>query len=246
VTNANLRETERRLPVGKFLRKIEQMGINLKEMPLEIGVASHYLMGGIRVDEDGRTDIPGLFAAGEAIAGIHGANRLGGNALSEILVTGARAGQTAAQYAFQQREKPHPLSTRTEWEEWIEGLLSKQRRDSDLIRLRKSLQEVMWKYAGVERTDDDLSKGLQELSHIQSILEKETVLSHGAMPYHNELHDAIELRLMVNISRAIMAAAKKREESRGAHLRTDFPVQSMDWNANLVVAKKKDDINCTF
>jgi len=243
VTASNPREMERVLSIGNYLKKLEEMGINLKTTPLEIGVASHYLMGGIQVDENGETNITGLFAAGEAIAGIHGANRLGGNALSEILVTGARAGQRAAQFALRQKEIP-TFFPKNEWDEWIEGLFSRPHAGTPPSRLKRSLQELMWNYVGVERTGEDLIQGLKKLSDFQSALDKELDFRHDFKVYHMELHDAIELRLMLGLAKTIMLAAYKREESRGAHLRVDFPEPKAEWVTNLVLIKKGDDVVC--
>jgi succinate dehydrogenase/fumarate reductase flavoprotein subunit len=242
VTASSLAEIERQLSTGGFFQKIKKMGIDLKKTPLEVGVAAHFLMGGIYAGPYGETGIPGLFAGGEAMAGVHGANRLGGNALSEILVTGARAGERAAHFAREHKGAIPPLPGKTEWEEWIEHLLAHPHRGMVPGHLKSALQDCMWRYGGVIRTGAGLTEGLEKLSHLQKDLLVEMGLSHGPKAYHMELQDAVETRLMLQVGRVILTAARRREESRGAHFREDFPEIREEWRANLFLRPKGKEI----
>jgi fumarate reductase (CoM/CoB) subunit A len=244
VKGADPKEVERTLEVGGYYQKIQKMGIDLKNTAWEVGAASHFLMGGIQIGPNGETELSGLFAAGEAAAGIHGANRLGGNALSEILVTGARAGREAARFAARQKGSFPSFSAETEWEEWIEKLLEKPRPATAPGRLKRALQDCMRKYAGVIRRGEDLKKGLATLGSLQADLGREVALSHGRSPYHLELQEAIETRLMLGVARSILTAAEGREESRGAHYRDDFPEPKEDWRASTILKKARNEIVC--
>jgi len=220
------------------------MGIDVKHTRFEVGVASHYFMGGIRIDEQGKTSVPGLFASGEAISGIHGANRLGGNALSEILVTGAMAGQEAVAHAKDQSDNLPRFAQTTGWEEWIGEVFSKPAGTVRPVHLKQSLQNLMWQHAGVERSGTGIRQGLAELGNLKLSLTKDLTLCHNNIPYHMELQDAVETRLMVGVGKIILTAAGKRDESRGAHYRTDYREQKDAWNTNLIITQRADGIRC--
>ena len=240
-TESDIEDT---LSIGNYHEKIKKMGVDVKHTRFEVGVASHYFMGGIRIDEQGRTSVPGLFAAGEAISGIHGANRLGGNALSEILVTGALAGQQAAAHAKAQGDDFPNLDRPTGWEEWIENLISKRGGAVRPAQLKQSLQNMMWQYAGVERSKTGIKQGLAIIEKLDSALAEDLSLCHGATPYHMELQDAIETKLMVGVGKMILTAAGMRDESRGSQFRTDYPTQKETWNTNLIVSQGAEGIHC--
>jgi succinate dehydrogenase/fumarate reductase flavoprotein subunit len=237
VRGASLEDIRRHLSLASYDRKIQSMGIDLQNTVLEVGPASHFFMGGIRIGPYGETRLPGLFAAGEASAGVHGANRLGGNALSEILVTGARAGKGAVRFAAQ-RKGSHPLQIeRTTWEDWIEELLARPRKALPPSQWRKRLQEAMWKYGGVIRSGRGLRTGLEVLEELEKSLQTDVALSYGPRAYHCQLSEAIEIRLMLPIARCILSAALRREESRGAHFREDCPQPQAHWRANQIVTR---------
>ncbi len=237
VQGAALEDIRRHLSIANYFQKIQKMGIDLKTTALEVGPASHFFMGGIRIGRSGETNLPGLFAAGEAAAGIHGANRLGGNALSEILVTATRAAKEAGRFAAQRKESPPLHSGPTDWEEWIEKLLAQPRPAMSPSRCRKALQDSMWKYGGVIRTGEGLRVGLETIDRLEKALAQDVALSYGARPYHAELNDAIEIRLMLPVARCILSAAHRRQESRGAHFRDDFPKPRDDWKANIILTR---------
>jgi fumarate reductase (CoM/CoB) subunit A len=242
VRSADPGEVERALSVGGYYEKIQRTGIDVRETAWEVGPASHFLMRGIQIGAKGQTKLPGLFACGEAAAGVHGANRLGGNALSEILVTGARAGEEAARLAAGEKGSIPPFPSDAEWEEWIENLLESPRAGLPPGNLKKDLQGSMWKGCGVIRTGEGLRKGLQTLDGLETALEREVSPSHGPTPYHMELQEAIETRLMLRVARCILTAAQRREESRGAQYRDDFPASREEWRVNSVLTRAGNEI----
>ena len=237
-------DIEKALSVGNFRKKIKKMNIDLRETRFEVGPASHYFMGGIRIGVDGGTSLPGLYAAGEAAAGIHGGNRLAGNALSEILVTGTGAGQAAANYAAVRTGAVPDFSKKTEWEDWIERLFSREKAEIRPVEMKQRLQEMMWKYAGVKRIGTGLKKGLADIADIRLSLLDRTGISSESMPYHMELHDAVETRLMLDAAEGILTSALLRKESRGAHFREDIPYSDKEWKTNLVVTREGGSLKC--
>ena len=219
------------LPYGeKLYRAIEASGIFKAarfaygekayrwEEPWSVLPTMHYHMGGIQVNPRGETRLPGLFAAGEAQAGIHGGNRLGSVALSEIFTFGRLAGQSAAAYCSR-AERPKDLAIEERTRYW-EKLLSGQG-DYQPQVLKKQLQTCMWDYCGPVRQEDGLLKALQEL---EEIAEKSRSLSiNPERSFNRQLLEGAELQLMLPVARSIVLSALERRESRGAHLRLDYP-----------------------
>ena len=126
----------------------------------------------------------------------------------------------------------------------MESLLAKPGATVLPIHLKQAFQDLMWRRAGVKRTGEGIQKGLFRLSDIRESLHKDLGLSHGPKPYHMELQDAVETKLMLDLGEIILTAAGKRKESRGAHFREDFPEQKKDWNTNLVVSNREDGLHC--
>jgi fumarate reductase (CoM/CoB) subunit A len=207
------------------------MGIDLRKDSIETTVSAHFLMGGIKVNEHFSTCVDGLFAAGEAIAGIHGANRLPGNALSEILVTGHEAGLHAVEYVKTcngcEPGNPHI--------EWILQLLKRKDGNSP-VSLKKKIQDIMWEYVGVIRDGPGLKKALKELEDIKYSLETMSV-STKTLVWNKELLDAFEVQFMTTVAVLIANAADYRMESRGSHFRSDYPETDKDWLVNIVLKK---------
>jgi succinate dehydrogenase / fumarate reductase flavoprotein subunit len=211
---------KRKLP-SMYHQFKELADVDITKGPMEVGPTCHYMMGGIRVEaETGQTTVPGLFAAGEAAAGLHGANRLGGNSLSDLLVFGRRAGATAAQHAS---EVPPPTIDDGQIENaQRDALLPFQRRDGENpYTLHRDLQHVMQNLVGIFRTREDLERALGE---IENLKERETHVSvEGSRLFNPGWHLALELKSMLTVSEAVARSALVREESRGAHSRIDFP-----------------------
>src|SRR5262245_5708782 len=198
----------------------ELADVDITKLPMEVGPTTHYIMGGVRVDPDtAAATVPGLFAAGEAAAGMHGANRLGGNSLSDLLVFGRRAGAAAADYAkgLQQSQ-----ISAAEIEAEARDLLAPLERTSgeSPSEVHRALQDVMDRHVGIFRVHEDLEKGLTELAALAKRAAQ--VRAEGGRVYNPGWHLARDLRNMITISEAITRAALLRKESRGAHSRLDY------------------------
>jgi succinate dehydrogenase / fumarate reductase flavoprotein subunit len=182
-------------------------------------------MGGIKVDADSQmTTMPGLFAAGECAAGLHGANRLGGNSLSDLLVFGKRAGEFAAKFAL---ENGVVAVDTGQLNAVIEQALIPFERESkgeNPFQIQNDLQEVMQKLVGIVRTDRELQEATVEIRKLKERCER--VGCTGNRGYNPGWHTALELKHMLTVAEAIALAARERKESRGGHFREDYPEKS--------------------
>jgi succinate dehydrogenase / fumarate reductase, flavoprotein subunit len=237
-------------PAEYVKRKLPSMYHQFKELadvditkgPMEVGPTCHYMMGGIRVEaETGQASISGLFAAGEAAGGMHGANRLGGNSLSDLLVFGRRAGLGAAQHA----EKVGALNLdRAELDQAEREILAPFQRMSgeNPYAIHHDLQEVMQTLVGIFRTDEDLRNALSEIEKLKA--RAANVHVEGSRVYNPGWHLSRDLQCMLTVSEACTHAALARKESRGAHSRLDYPKTEDAWGTkNYVIAKKDGAMN---
>ena len=212
---------KRKLP-GMYHQFKELADVDITRQHMEIGPTCHYIMGGVRVDpETAQTGVPGLFAAGEVAGGMHGANRLGGNSLSDLLVFGRRAGKYAAEYA---RGLSSALAVNPDEVEAAERENLAPFEDSGTenpYTLLRELQQAMETYAGIVRTKAELEQGIQELQNLKRRQANARV--EGTRQYNPGWHYALDLANLLTVSEAIALAALHREESRGAHTRLDFP-----------------------
>ncbi len=229
-------------------RKLPSMYEQFKELadvditagPMEVGPTTHYVMGGIRVDaENGSTTVPGLFAAGEVAGGMHGANRLGGNSLSDLLVFGQRAGAGATAHAASIADDPYvnPVQLRSAEDE-LDGPLSRPE-GTDPYRLREELQAVMQSLVGIFRTKADLETAITRLADIRE--RSKDLRATGGRAYNPGWNLVFELRNLIDISEAIARSALKRKESRGAHSRLDHPSTDTKWGRLNVVVRREGD-----
>jgi succinate dehydrogenase flavoprotein subunit len=205
----------------------ELADVDITKGPMEVGPTCHYMMGGIRVEaETAQSSLPGLFAAGEAAAGLHGANRLGGNSLSDLLVFGRRAGLAAAQHA---KEVSAPRLDEGEISAAEnEALSAFQRQGGDNpYAVHRDLQKVMQSLVGIFRVREDMEKALSELEKLKERAARTSV--EGSRMFNPGWHMAIELKSMLTVSEAVTRSALVREESRGAHSRIDFRELSTEW-----------------
>jgi succinate dehydrogenase / fumarate reductase flavoprotein subunit len=205
----------------------ELADVDITKGPMEVGPTCHYMMGGIRVEaETAQSSLPGLFAAGEAAAGLHGANRLGGNSLSDLLVFGKRAGLAAAQHA-----KEVSAANLDEGQIGVaesEALSAFQRQGGENpYAVHRDLQTVMQNLVGIFRIREDMEKALVELTKLKERAARTSV--EGSRMFNPGWHMAIELKSMLTVSEAVTRSALVREESRGAHSRIDFPELSPGW-----------------
>jgi fumarate reductase (CoM/CoB) subunit A len=183
--------------------------------PVRIAPMAHHTMGGIVIDTWGSSGVPGFFAAGEAAGGLHGANRMGGNALADTIVFGARAGRRAAEWAREHRSGPRKLrEDMSRFAPASEGASPA----GAAVDFKKKLRKIMWEDVGVVRSGEGLRGALRELGR----LEEDISCPSGAGD-SRRVRDWMELRLGICTARVIAEAALRREESRGAHFREDFP-----------------------
>jgi succinate dehydrogenase / fumarate reductase flavoprotein subunit len=213
----------------------ELADVDITKGPMEVGPTCHYVMGGIRVDaETAESTVPGLFAAGEAAAGLHGANRLGGNSLSDLLVFGRRAGLAAAQHA---KRVSAPTIDNAEIDSAERELLApfSNAAAESPYAVHRDLQEVMQNLAGIFRTEEDLKKALVELEKLNARAAKAGV--EGSRLFNPGWHLSYDLNSMLTVSEAVTHSALARAESRGAHSRIDFPKLDTVWEKkhNIIV-----------
>jgi len=214
----------------------ELADVDITKGPMEVGPTCHYMMGGIRVQaETAESTVPGLFAAGEAAAGLHGANRLGGNSLSDLLVFGRRAGLAAAAYAKRSSTTSIDNAQIDKGEKELLAPFSNSGTESPYA-VHRDLQEVMQNLVGIFRTDEDLKKALAELTKLKTRAAKVSV--EGSRLFNPGWHLSYDLKLMLIVSEAVTHSALARAESRGAHSRIDHP------NTDPVWEKKNNIIVC--
>jgi succinate dehydrogenase / fumarate reductase flavoprotein subunit len=217
----------------------ELADVDITKGPMEVGPTCHYMMGGIRVEaETAQSSVPGLFAAGEAAAGLHGANRLGGNSLSDLLVFGRRAGLAAADHA--QTVQNTSLDS-AQIEAAARELLApfERKEGENPYTIHRDLQDVMQNLVGIFRTREDLTRALQELGKLKERAEHLSV--EGSRMFNPGWHLAQDLRSMLTVSEAVTLSAIAREESRGAHSRIDYPNLDATWGTkNNVIVRDGD------
>jgi succinate dehydrogenase / fumarate reductase flavoprotein subunit len=213
----------------------ELADVDITKGPMEVGPTCHYMMGGIRVDaETARSSVPGLFAAGEAAAGLHGANRLGGNSLSDLLVFGRRAGLAAADHA--KTVQTTSIDSAQIEEGAREMLVPFERKAGESpYAIHGDLQETMQNLVGIFRNKEDLLRALEELEKLKQRVEHVSV--GGSRLFNPGWHLAQDLKAMLTVSEAVTRSALAREESRGAHSRLDHPGLDPTWGTknNVIV-----------
>jgi succinate dehydrogenase / fumarate reductase flavoprotein subunit len=213
----------------------ELADVDITKGPMEVGPTCHYVMGGIHVDaETAESTLPGLFAAGEAAAGLHGSNRLGGNSLSDLLVFGRRAGLAAAEHAKRVSHAGVSDAQIAEAERELLAPFSNPSAESPYA-VHRDLQKVMQSLVGIFRTEEDLKKAFAELEELKARAAKASV--EGSRLFNPGWHLASELKSMLTVSEAVALSALARTESRGAHSRIDFPNYDPVWEKkhNIIV-----------
>jgi succinate dehydrogenase / fumarate reductase flavoprotein subunit len=216
---------KKKLP-SMYHQFMQLANLDITKEPMEIGPTTHYAMGGIRVNGDTQaTNVPGLFAAGECAAGLHGANRLGGNSLSDLIVFGKRAGEFAAKFAKENsagqiNEAQIEAAAREALEPFERGAKTGASADGP-YQVQHELQEMMQKLVGIVRREDELAQALAGLGKLYE--RAQHVAVYGHREYNPGWHTAIDLKHLLTISEAITRAAIDRKESRGGHFREDFP-----------------------
>jgi succinate dehydrogenase / fumarate reductase flavoprotein subunit len=211
--------------------------LDITKEPMEVGPTTHYIMGGIQVEADTQmTSVPGLFAAGECAAGLHGANRLGGNSLSDLLVFGKRAGEYAAKFA---KVNPAAGIHRGELESSATEALAPFERGAageNPFAIQSELQEFMQDLVGIVRVEKEMEEALGKIAKLRERAVRAGIT--GNIEYNTGWHTALDLENMLSISEIITLAGLERKESRGGHFRDDYPAKSDEWGKwNLRVTK---------
>jgi succinate dehydrogenase / fumarate reductase, flavoprotein subunit len=234
---------KRKLP--SMYHQFKQLAdLDITREPMEIGPTTHYIMGGIRVNGDSQmSNVPGLFAAGEAAAGLHGANRLGGNSLSDLIVFGKRAGEFAAKFAKEHgagqindvqvedvaRQALEPFERGTKAGGSAEGP----------YQVQHDLQDMMQSLVGIVRREEEMARALEGIQKLQQRAGQVAVFGHRE--YNPGWHTAVDLKNLLTVSEAITRSAIERKESRGGHFREDFPNKDAAAGKVNVVVKKNAD-----
>jgi succinate dehydrogenase / fumarate reductase flavoprotein subunit len=233
---------KRKLP-SMYHQFMKLANVDITKVPMEIGPTTHYVMGGIRVDGDTQSStVPGLYGAGEAAAGLHGANRLGGNSLSDLLVFGQRAGAFAALYAkehdfgkIDQQQVADALNFSLLPFEPATG------KTETPYQIQRELQDTMQNLVGIARRENEMVEALAKIAEYKR--RAEHVRVDGNRMYNNGWHTALDLRNLLMVSECIARSAIERKESRGGHFRDDFPGKSDEFgNVNIITAKSNGEM----
>ena len=231
---------KRKLP--SMYHQFKQLAdIDITEQPMEVGPTTHYIMGGVRVDPDTQMSrVPGLFAAGECAAGINGANRLGGNSLSDLLVFGKRAGEFAAKFARENSlGKIDNDRIDAVAREAVTPFESRGRGSENPYAIQRDLQETMQNLVGIVRNETEMGEALEKIGNFKTRAERTAVT--GNREYNPGWHTALDLENLLIVSEAITRAALERKESRGAQFREDYPDKEERFSkVNTIVSKSAD------
>ena len=226
-----------------MFRQFMDIGVDIRKEPMIVAPTAHHSMGGVRINEKCETNIKGLFACGEVAGGIHGANRLGGNALADTQVFGAIAGRSAEEFA---EESEFNLKDINEYADKlimdIKGDLANKVDNENnennehntkynIFELINSLKGIMWDYVSIVRNEEGLKKALLEINDLKNKIED--VKINGVI----EIQKYLELKNMITVAEIIVKCALERKESRGAHYRSDYPETKEEWKGNLIVCK---------
>jgi succinate dehydrogenase / fumarate reductase, flavoprotein subunit len=230
---------KRKLP--SMYHQFKQLAdLDITKEPMEVGPTTHYMMGGIRVDGDSQmSSVPGLFAAGEVAAGLHGANRLGGNSLSDLVVFGRRAGRFAAEFA--KSNKAAAVD-----EQQLQAIASAALAPFDRglsgenpYQIQYDLQDAMQDLVGIVRTENEMQQALESVSQLRARADRVGIT--GNRQYNNGWHTAMDLDSLLVVSEAVTRAALLRKESRGAQFREDFPSKDAEWGRHNIVVRRSTD-----
>ncbi len=229
------------LPAEVMEEKLETMllqfldvDVDIRKEPMEVAPTAHHFMGGVKIDPWCRSTIKNLFAAGEASGGVHGANRLGGNALADTQVFGKRAGKAAASNALKSSNKmnyKHLNQVNTRLDNLIkEGDISPQ-------HIKNQINTIMWDQVAILRNEKGLKEALIKINSLESLLPNMNVPDGSS--YNVNLQKVLEVESMINIAKLVTKSALLRKESRGSHFREDYPHRKAEWKKSIVLNKSK-------
>lgn len=230
---------KRKLP--SMYHQFKQLAdIDITKEPMEVGPTTHYVMGGVLVDADTQmSTVPGLFAAGECAAGLHGANRLGGNSLSDLLVFGQRAGRYAAEFA---RENGNGTIDESQVEAAVGETLApfdREQSGENPFDIQYELQDRMQELVGIVRNEGDMQKALEVIDELRQRAQKVSVI--GNREYNPGWHTALDLKFLMIVSEAVARAALERKESRGAHFREDYEDKDEEFGSINITQHRNED-----
>ncbi len=222
-----------------MLQQFLDVGIDIREEPMEVAPTAHHFMGGARINEQGETTVNNLFAAGEVTGGVHGANRLGGNALADTQVFGRRAGEAAAKNALKKQDKKFKDTI-------MEQAAAEQDRIQSLFKdgeyypfeIRKELQEIMWKNVAIIRNQRGLKAAITRINELKEMLADLKVPKIDI--YNKDLQDALEAEKLLEVALLTAESALIREESRGAHFRDDYPETRDEWKKSIILNRNEE------
>ena len=228
---------EERLP--SMLKQFLDVGVDIRREPMQVAPTAHHFMGGVQINEDAQTNIAGLYAAGEVTGGVHGGNRLGGNALADTQVFGKRAGENAAKNAL---KTTLPPIDRKQVEREIRRAKSflKRREGTRPVEIKSRLTNLMWDKIGIFRTGNEMKEAVAEIERIREKELPQLCVMDNRTRYNKEWIEALEVENLVTVAEMVAKAALMREESRGAHYRRDFPkTDNQNWFVNIVIRQER-------
>jgi len=239
-------EDDLRAAFGPVIDRLLNNGIDLTKQGIEVSPIAHYHMGGVRVDEEMATRVEGLYAAGEAVGGANGANRLSGNAIPEAFVFGERAGRFAATYAAGTSEGWQPSASAAALNRLAERTSGDKPapENADLLGLAKDLRTLMWDQVGLSRTQETLSTALNRIKEMRALLEDLPPSTGGE--FDLALRGWYDLRASLLTAESVAMSALNRTESRGAHWREDFPANDPAFEKNQSIALNGNDLESAF
>jgi len=231
---------EERLP--SMMRQFRDVGVDIRKEPMQVAPTAHHFMGGVQINENAETNIPGMYAAGEITGGVHGGNRLGGNALADTQVFGKLAGENAAKYAV---KNPVPPIDKKQINREIRhaNKFLKQKKGLRPVEIKDKLTSLMWDKVGIFRTGKEMQEAVTEIERIKKKDLPQLCVMDNKTRYNREWIGALEIENMVLVAEMVAKAALMRTESRGAHYRRDYPkIDNQNWFLNIVIEQKDGEI----
>jgi succinate dehydrogenase / fumarate reductase flavoprotein subunit len=222
-------------------------GVDITQEPIHIKPGNHYVMGGVKTDVNGQTDIPGLYAAGEvACVSVHGGNRLGANSLLDTLVFGRRSGQHAAKVAKRMAVTEPSRARLNDEGARIAGIMGRERTGRRVSEIKAELGATMDKYVAVFRDEEGLNQALEIVRRLREEAQNPSIDDHGAV-FNQDLLGALELQFMIDTAECTVIGALERKESRGAQFRTDFPERNDDeWLKHINLTRNGDEPEISY
>jgi fumarate reductase (CoM/CoB) subunit A len=234
---------EERLP--SMLKQFLDVGVDIRKEPMQVAPTAHHFMGGVMIDENAQTNIANLYAAGEITGGVHGGNRLGGNALADTQVFGKRAGENAAEQA---RKTAMPFLDRVKIDEEIKRASSFLMRKEGMrpSEIKGKLTSLMWDKVGIFRTGKEIQEAITEVERIRENELPKLYVMDNRTRFNREWIETLEIQNLVTVAEMVAKAALMREESRGAHFRRDFPkTDNKNWFSNIIIRQERGEMTFT-